>query len=283
MGMKRIDVDNEVFEKLQSLAEPLVDDANSVLRCVLGIFGKESGAAAPSRPTARHSSGAADSLAVESSPNARHDQDSVNRRKARFEETAARAISDTAQAFEERADALWSLLESLDGERIEWVDDLPVLSSHREPPEGLEWYEVVIWGVQARKLSVWDDLVRTDVAGYWPWTDGAARAFGQGRARRGSLLPQAAYEMPVLESLIELGGSAPSSVVIDRVGAMLEAQFTDIDRGKTSGKGVIRWRNRTQFARQALVEKGQMLRDSPHGVWQISEAGRHRAKGETTT
>ncbi len=191
MRMKRIEVDKEVFEKLQSLAEPLVDDANSVLRRVLGIAGNEPGAKATSRPPARPRSGAAGGLAVESRPSARHDQDSVNRREARLEKV--------------------------------------------------------------------------------------------GRARRGSLLPQAAYEMPVLESLIELGGSAPSSVVIDRVGARLETQFTDIDRDKTSGKGVIRWRNRTQFARHGLVEKGQMLRDSPHGVWEISQAGRDRVKGEATT
>ena len=119
--------------------------------------------------------------------------------------------------------------------------------------------------------------------GCWPWTDGAARAFDRGRARRGSLLPLAAYEMPILESLIELGGSAPSSVVIDRVGAKLEAQLTDIDRDKTPGRGVIRWRYRTQFARRALVEKGQMLRDSPHGVWEISQAGTDRVKAEATT
>ena len=283
MGMKRIEVDTEVFEELQRLAEPLVDDANSVLRRVLGISGNEPGATVTSRPPARPSSGAADGVAVESRPNARHDQDSANRREARLKDVAARAISDISQIFKDRTTALRSLVRSLDGERIEWTDDLPGLSSHREPPEGIEWHEVVIWGVQTHELSVWDDLVRTDVVGYWPWTDGAARAFGQGRARRGSLLPQAAYEMPVLESLIELDGSAPSSVVVDRVGTKLEAQFTDIDRDKTSSTGVIRWRNRTQFARQALVEKGQMLRDSPHGVWQISEAGRDRVKGEATT
>lgn len=190
MGMKRIEVDNEVFEKLQSLAEPLVDDANSVLRRVLGVFGSELDATATSRPPIKPSSGAAGAMAVESRPSARHDQDSANRQETRLEKI--------------------------------------------------------------------------------------------GRARRGSLLPQAAYEKPVLESLIEFGGSAPSSVVIDRVGEKLEAQFTDIDRDKTSGTSVIRWRNRTQFARHALVEKGQMRRDSPHGVWEISQAGRDRVKNEAT-
>lgn len=283
MGMRRIEVDNEVFEKLQSLAEPFVDDPNSVLRRVLDISGNAPSATVTSGPPASPSSGAAESVGLESRPRARHDRGSLSRREARLKETAARAIASTARTFKGRIDVLQSLVRSLDGERIEWTDDLPGLSSHREPPEGLEWHDVVIWGVQTHELSVWDDLARTDVVGYWPWTDGAARAFGQGRARRGSLLPQAAYEMPVLESLIELDGSAPSSVVIDRVGEKLEAQFTDIDRDKTSGTGVIRWRNRTQFARHALLEKGQMLRGSPHGVWQISKAGRDRVKGEATT
>ncbi len=290
MRMKLIEVDDEVFEELQLLAEPLVDDANSVLRRVLGVAGNEPGTTAASRPPtsppARPGPGAVDSPATKPRPSARHDQNSMNRRKAKFERVAGRAISDVAQIFKDRPDALQSLVRSLDGERIKWTDDLPRLSGDRQPLEGLEWHEVVIWGVQTHALSVWDDQVRTDVVGYWPWTDGAARAFGQGslgRARRGSLLRQAAYEMPILESLIELGGSAPSSVVVDRVGEKLEAQFTGIDRDKTSGKGVTRWRNRTQFARLGLVEKGQMLRDSPHGVWEISDAGRDRVKGEVTT
>lgn len=286
MDMKQIEVDAEVFEELQRLAVPLVDDANSVLRRVLDVSGGEPGTIAASRPPTRPSSGADGSPEGVSRPNAGDDQDSVNRRKAKFDLVAEQAISDVAQRFEDRTDALWSLARSLDGERIEWIDDLPSLSSNREQPDGFEWHEIVIWGVQAYALSVWDDRVRTDIVGYWPWTDGVARAFGQrslGRARRGSLLPQAAYEMPILESLIELGGSVPSSVVINRVGEKLEAQLTDIDRDKTSGKRVTRWRNRTQFARQALVEKGQMLRHSPHGVWEISQAGRDRVKDEATT
>lgn len=283
MGMKRIEVDDEVFEELQRLAVPLVDDANSVLRRVLGVSGGEPVAAAATRPPMRPSSGAVDCPTAVSRPNARHNEDSVNRRETKFKRVAEQAISDVVQVFEDRIGALQSLLETLDGERIKWTDDLPRLSSDREPPEGVEWHEILIWGVQTHQLSVWNDLARTDIVGYWPWTDGAARAFGQGRARRGSLLPRAAYEIPILESLIELGGSAASSVVIDRVGEKLEAHLTDIDRDKTSGNGVVRWKNRTQFARHALVEKGQMRPDSPHGVWEISQAGRDRVNGEATT
>ena len=145
------------------------------------------------------------------------------------------------------------------------------------------WMGKIEEWVERSDAKIRAERARTDVAGYWPWSEGAARAFGQGRARRGSRLPQAAYEMPILESLIESGGSARSSVVIDRVGAKLEAQLTDIDRGRTPGRGVIRWRNVTQFARHELVKKGQMPRDSPHGVWEISQAGRDRVKAEATT
>ena len=93
------------------------------------------------------------------------------------------------------------------------------------------------------------------------------------RPRRGSLLAETEYFKPILEALDELGGSAAASRAIDRVGAKLESRFTAADRGLHQSGGV-RWRKRTQFARYALVTKGLMRSDSPHGLWEISADGR---------
>ena len=95
------------------------------------------------------------------------------------------------------------------------------------------------------------------------------------RAARGSLLPQAEYELPLLESLLELGGSGPASEVIDRVGSKLNGRLTAADRA-TLASGDVRWRNRVQFVRIGLVKEGLIARKSPRGTWEITSAGRER-------
>lgn len=99
---------------------------------------------------------------------------------------------------------------------------------------------------------------------------------GRRRAVRGSLVPQSEYELPILQVLVEKGGRAPSREVIDALEPRLSAKLKDVDRSKTSS-GEIRWRNRAQFVRLDLVEKGEMAKNSPRGIWEITEAGRRRA------
>ena len=97
------------------------------------------------------------------------------------------------------------------------------------------------------------------------------------RAATGSLLPQAEYELPLLESLVELGGSGPASEVIDRVGSKLNGRLTAADRS-TLASGDVRWRNRVQFVRIGLVKEGLIARKSPRGIWEITGAGRERLR-----
>ena len=95
------------------------------------------------------------------------------------------------------------------------------------------------------------------------------------RAARGSLLPQAEYELPLLESLVELGGSGPASEIIDHVGSKLDGRLTAADCS-TLASGDVRWRNRVQFVRIGLVKEGLIARESPRGIWEITNAGRER-------
>jgi negative regulator of replication initiation len=95
------------------------------------------------------------------------------------------------------------------------------------------------------------------------------------RALKGSILPEMDYQLPILRAIEELGGRAPSSEVIDRVGKLLEERLSDTDREAISS-GDLRWRNRAQFVRLALIKAGDMKSDSPRGLWEISEQGRSR-------
>lgn len=98
------------------------------------------------------------------------------------------------------------------------------------------------------------------------------------RAPRGSLLPQEEYELPILEILAEKEkGWAPSHDVLTALGKRIDSKLTDVDRGKTNS-GSTRWSNRAQFARLALVQKGDLVADSPRGVWELTEQGAQRAR-----
>lgn len=93
------------------------------------------------------------------------------------------------------------------------------------------------------------------------------------RVPAGALLPEDAYEAPLLQALNEFGGSAPSRQVIDRVGEILDASLTELDREALSSGG-IRWQSRVQFVRLRLIQQGLMVKESGRGVWAISDAGR---------
>lgn len=101
---------------------------------------------------------------------------------------------------------------------------------------------------------------------------------GRTRAPSGSLLNQEAYVMPLLSSLVERGGTAPANDLIEAVGEKLDGQLTPVDK-ETLPSGQIRWRNRTQWARVKLVEEGLMAKDSPRGIWAITETGRTKLNG----
>lgn len=176
MGRRSIIVDDEVFAELQSQAEPLVDDANSVLRRVLNL-----------------------------SPNGHQASDVARATVADIEPSKSAA------------------------------------SQSRQP---------------APKPST-------------------KRKKKSDRAPKGSLLPEAEYELPLLETLVELNGSAPTSDVVDVLGKKLEGKLTDVDR-ETISSGEIRWRNRVQFVRLGLIKEGLMVKDSPRGVWEITDEGRER-------
>lgn len=88
----------------------------------------------------------------------------------------------------------------------------------------------------------------------------------------GPITNQKAYEIPLLRSLVELGGSGRMHDVLDLVFSKMESRLTEADLSKLK-TGSIRWRNYTQWARQALKEKGYIKSGSPRGTWEITEEG----------
>jgi len=97
------------------------------------------------------------------------------------------------------------------------------------------------------------------------------------RVPKGSILPESEYELPILRALAQLGGRAPTSEVISQIESEIDPKLTEADREKLSS-GDVRWKNRAQFARLKLINKGDMAAGSPRGIWEISAAGQKRVK-----
>ncbi len=93
------------------------------------------------------------------------------------------------------------------------------------------------------------------------------------RAAAGTLLPEDKYILPLLRALDDAGGQGTFREIADAVGRsmhdeLMPADFENLDSGG------VRWQSRLQFVRLRLVERGLLERDTPRGIWAISEAGR---------
>lgn len=97
-----------------------------------------------------------------------------------------------------------------------------------------------------------------------------------GKKKRGLITSQDDYCQPILEVLVEMGGKGRTKAVLDRLGEKMKATLKPIDyECHKSNDKQIRWRNTAQWARNKMVNSdGRMKKDSPNGVWEISDKGR---------
>ena len=87
-------------------------------------------------------------------------------------------------------------------------------------------------------------------------------------------MPHAEYTLPILEALIEMGGKGRMRNVLDRVLDKIKDQLKPKDFEKLPSGTAIRWKNRAQWERQRLKSQGNLKKDSPHGIWEITDEGR---------
>ncbi len=95
------------------------------------------------------------------------------------------------------------------------------------------------------------------------------------RLQRGLRTPEDAFRRPILEALVELGGSSTVDRVLDLVYEKMKDRLNEYDlQPLTSMPEQVRWRNTAQWCRYTMVREGLLKPDSPRGVWEITEAGR---------
>ena len=89
-------------------------------------------------------------------------------------------------------------------------------------------------------------------------------------------MPRQRYGLPILRALVELGGSASTKQVLQRVFQLMDEtnELREIDKSRRSD-GQFYWDNRTQDMRRELINKGLMKENSPRGIWEISDEGRN--------
>lgn len=105
-----------------------------------------------------------------------------------------------------------------------------------------------------------------------------------GRLQRGQRTPEHEYVIPILQSLVDLGGSGPIGEVLDRVHDIMNGRLRDVDfQPLASDPALPRWRNAAQWARNSMCRDGLLRNDSPRGIWEISDTGRrHLSENQNT-
>jgi len=93
------------------------------------------------------------------------------------------------------------------------------------------------------------------------------------RSRQSTGTLREAYRVPILQALVEMGGKARVREVLDRLHDLIKDQLNEYDLA-TVPSGAIRWRQRVYGTCNWMREQGLMRDDSPHGTWEITEAGR---------
>lgn len=96
-----------------------------------------------------------------------------------------------------------------------------------------------------------------------------------GRRKSGEITSMPEFFGPLLESLVEMGGSGKLNDVLDRIGEKMKDQLKPKDWEKhKSPPHQIRWRNTAEWARNDMVNKsGLMKKGTKRVIWEISAKG----------
>lgn len=95
------------------------------------------------------------------------------------------------------------------------------------------------------------------------------------KLQQGLRTPEDEFRIPILQALVELGGTAPVNDVLVKVETWTSHKLNTYDRQSLPSDPTIpRWRNTAQWARAAMVKEGLLSSNSPRGVWEITDSGR---------
>ena len=130
----------------------------------------------------------------------------------------------------------------------------------------------LLWRALQKKAKAFEDTPNTVLRRVLRANGTSPRKGSRKRIARGEKTPQQAFRQAILQALYEKGGAGRTTEALDRIGEILSNKLTAVDRGRL-GQGEIRWRNTAQWERNDMVTEGLLKKNSPHGIWELSEKG----------
>ncbi|MEM5872035.1 MAG: winged helix-turn-helix domain-containing protein [Candidatus Aenigmatarchaeota archaeon] len=94
------------------------------------------------------------------------------------------------------------------------------------------------------------------------------------KIKRGERTPISEFTLPILKTLIELGGSAPANEVLRGVEEKMKNKLKEVDYELLPNGSSVRWVNTAHWCRLILVKKGFLSSNSSRGIWEITDEGR---------
>jgi len=91
--------------------------------------------------------------------------------------------------------------------------------------------------------------------------------------KKGMRTPEREFIIPILESLIGLGGKGKVNEVLSLVFEKMKNKLRSYDLEKIPS-GEIRWRNTARWARKMMIQEGLLEPNSPSGIWEVTDKGR---------
>ena len=146
--------------------------------------------------------------------------------------------------------------------------------------EALEYQRAEAAIAKAKELSSFTkDVVSLQRSWHRAWKGrarrGALSGKSSGRIPRGVKTPTRAYRIPILETLVEMGGRGRVREVLKRVYKKMAKQLNSFDlESLPSNPRSIRWENTAQWCRLEMIRRGLLSRTSPSGIWEITPEGR---------
>lgn len=99
------------------------------------------------------------------------------------------------------------------------------------------------------------------------------------KLKKGLRTPECEFRIPILESIVELGGSAKVKDVLKKVEDKMKHKLNEYDyESLPSDPREKRWAKTAQWCRYMLVTEGLLSFDSPRGIWEITEKGKEYLK-----
>lgn len=89
----------------------------------------------------------------------------------------------------------------------------------------------------------------------------------------GKIAPMREYRVSILEALLEMGGKGRVKDILEKVEIKMKDKLTKVDYEKLPSGAYVRWKNRAMWARLNMIHDGLLKKDSPRGIWEITDKG----------